>query len=83
MRRLSDLKRDLVKLGQSLRLFTLGHRGATQRDGLSQIARMRVLCERINDGIKSGTYAREAVFAVNTARGQILAAEARLALLRN
>jgi len=82
MPRFSDVKRALSKAGDSLRQFTLGQKGVTQKAGLATIARMRVLCERINEGIKTGAYNRDAAYVVVTARGQILAAEARLALLR-
>ena len=39
MPRVSDLKRSLSKAGQSLRLFTLGHKGVTQKEGVAAIAR--------------------------------------------
>jgi len=78
----SELKQELVEAGQRLRLFTLGQRGVSQKAGVTAIARLRELCERIKDGFSSGEQAREALTAVTLAKGQILAAEARLALLR-
>jgi hypothetical protein len=77
-----DLKRNLSEASGQLRLFTLGGRGATPDYGEEVIERMRGLCERLKSKFASGKHAKEAAAAIAAVRGQILAAEARLALLR-
>jgi hypothetical protein len=77
-----DLKNNLSEVSGQLRRFTLGGREGTPEYGEEVINRMRGLCERLKDKFASGKHAKEAASLNTVARGQILAAEARLALLR-
>jgi hypothetical protein len=65
-----------------LRGFTLGRPGFTQRDGATAINRVRELSERMQAAFTDGKHSKEATQAAASAKGQILAANARLDLLR-
>jgi hypothetical protein len=77
-----DLKRDMDDACAFLRGFTLGHPGFTRRDGTAAINRVRELSERLQVAFTVGKYNKEVVLAVASAKGQILAANARFDLLR-
>jgi hypothetical protein len=66
---------------QELRWFTLGSRGATRKSGLRAVARVNAVCERMNELFAKGPDALRLASILNSVRGQILAAEARLTLL--
>jgi len=76
------LKRDMDAACAFLRGFTLGRPGFTQRDGATAINRVRELAERLQKAFTSGEHCKEATQAAASAKGQILAATARLDLLR-
>jgi hypothetical protein len=73
------LKQKLDEACASLRGFTLGHPGFTQQDGLITIARVKELCCRIES---LGKKDKHALYAVSSARNQVLAARARLVILQ-
>ena len=77
-----DLMREMDEACEFLRCFTLGKPGFTQRDGVAGISRVEDLCERLQKRFPSGEHEKEASNAVTSARNQILAAKARLAILR-
>lgn len=77
------LKAELDEACAALRRFTLGHRGCTQRQGAATIEQVRELCDRMGVLFRSGPNAASATAAVNSARGQAGAAQARLNLLRS
>jgi hypothetical protein len=74
-------KANLDAACQALRWFTLGSRGATRKSGLRAVARVNAVCERMNELFSSGPDALRLASILNSVRGQILAAEARLTLL--
>jgi hypothetical protein len=76
------LKREMDEACAFMRSFTLGRPGFSRRDGVAAIGRLGDLCERMQKDFGSGTHGKETVNAVTSARGQILAAKARLDLLR-
>ncbi len=76
------LMREMDEACELMRSFTLGRRGFTQQDGVGVIDRVRDLCVRMQEGLDSGKHGKETAQAVGAARGQILAARARLDLLR-
>jgi hypothetical protein len=76
------LKKDMDDACTFLRGFTLGRRGFTQRDGAAAINRLRDLSERLQKAFTNGKHGKETTQAAATARCQILAANARLDLLR-
>jgi hypothetical protein len=77
------LKADLDEAFESLRQFTLGGRGATQRDGVAAIERVSAICERLKQVHASGPKAKEVAMAATAAKGKIDAARARLSVLRS
>jgi hypothetical protein len=77
-----DLKKDMDDACAFLRGFTLGRPGFTQRDGATAINRVRELAERLQAAFTDGAHSKEATQAAASAKGQILAANARLDLLR-
>jgi len=66
-----------------LRGFTLGKRGFTQRDGVAAMSRVRELCSRLEEGFPTEAQEKEAGAALASAKHQILAAKARIDLLRD
>src|SRR4051794_31890919 len=77
-----DLSRELSEARASLRSFTLGQEGLTQEDGADAIARVSSLCEQLQKRFGSGRHAGEVAGTVVMARNQVLAAKARLTILR-
>lgn len=74
-------KANLDEACQALRWFTLGRRGATRKSGLKAVARVNDVCERMNHLFSKGPDALRLTSVLNSVRGQVLAAEARLKLL--
>jgi hypothetical protein len=74
-------KREMDETCAFMRSFTLGRPGFTRQDGVAVIGRLGDLCERMQKDFGSGTRGKETANAVTSARGQILAAKARLDLL--
>ncbi len=66
---------------RALRWFTLARRGATRKSGVLAIARVKALSARMNDRFANGPDALRLASLLNSVRGQVLAAEARLTLL--
>jgi hypothetical protein len=66
----------------SLRAFTLGQRGSTQRGGLAAVTLMSGLCDRLKKRFGSGAHAAEAAALVASGRTRVAAAAVRLALRR-
>jgi hypothetical protein len=77
------LKAEFEEACATLRAFTLGQRGVSQRDGREAVQRVTELCERFKQRFASGPHAAEAAAAATTGRTRVAAAEARLALLRS
>jgi hypothetical protein len=77
-----ELKVDLEEACAFLRSFTLGRNGFTQRDGLAGIERVKRHCQRIDELFGFGSNAKEAANLAAKGKACVLAAEARLALLR-
>jgi len=65
-----------------LRDFTLGKRGFTQRDGAAGMQRVHEVCDRLKEGFSEGAHAQEVTTAVASAKANVEAAKARLALLK-
>lgn len=80
----ADLKQDLDEACEFLRGFTLARRGYTPQDGIAAIRRVNRCCARMEElfGLASGPHAKQTAASVASARPRVLAAEARLALLR-
>jgi hypothetical protein len=76
------LKRQFDNACRSLRAFTLGQRGCTQRGGLAAVARVSGVCDQLKKLFPSGPHAGEAAALVVSGRTRVAATEARLALLR-
>jgi hypothetical protein len=74
-------KAHLDEACQALRWFTLARRGATRQSGIRAVARVNAVCKRMNDLFSKGPEAIRLASLLNSVRGQILAAEARLTLL--
>jgi hypothetical protein len=66
----------------SLRGFTLGHPGFTQRDGAAGIQQVRALCDRLCKRFAAGPDAARATAAAHSGRTRARAAQSRLDLLR-
>jgi hypothetical protein len=66
---------------RALRSFTLASRGANRKSGLLAIDRVNAVCERMNKLFATGSHALRLASILNSVRGRILAAEARLTLL--
>lgn len=78
----ADVKSDLEEACAFLRSFTLGRHGFTQLDGITGMRRVNAQCDRMEELFASGPNARESALIVASARPRIIAAQARLALLR-
>ena len=77
-----DVKHALEEACEFLRSFTLGRHGFTQLDGIAGIQRVTDLCNRMEKLFADGPNAKESKSVVASARPQMLAAQARLDLLR-
>lgn len=77
-----DLKRDMNEASALLRGFTLGRPGVTQQAGIAAINRVSELSARLQAAFTGGEHDKEVSQAAVSAKGQILAANARLDLLR-
>jgi hypothetical protein len=77
-----DAKLALAEACEFLRSFTLGRHGFTQQDGIAGIKRLTACCNRMEKLFADGPDAGESKTIVASARPRVLAAEARLALLR-
>lgn len=71
----------LEKACSSLRAFTLGQRGVSERAGAKDIEKVQAQCDRLNRLFGAGPDAKKIAMIVASARTRILAAQARLALL--
>ena len=78
----ADVKLALEEACDYLRSFTLGRRGFTQQDGVAGIQRVADRCGLMEKLFADGPDAREATIIVASAKPRILAAQARLAILR-
>jgi hypothetical protein len=78
----ASLKQQFDEVCTSLRAFTLGQRGVTQRAGGAAIGRMKELCSRLKRLFTSGPNAESASALANSGRCRVVAAETRLALLQ-
>ena len=76
-----NLKLEMETACEFLRSFTRARQGFTRRDGVAAVERVRALCLRMQQ-VASGGHGKEAAQAVASARKQILAAQARLDLLK-
>jgi hypothetical protein len=74
-------KANLDDACRALRWFTLARRGATRKSGLRAVARVNAVCARMTDLYSKGRHALRLASILQSVRGQILAAEARLTLL--
>jgi hypothetical protein len=77
-----DGKRVLEEACEFLRSFTLGRHGFTQQDGMAGIQRVTDRCKQMEKLFADQPDAKELERVVASARTRILAANARLALLR-
>ncbi len=78
----ASLKQQFDEACTSLRAFTLGQRGVTQRAGGDAIGRMKELCNRLKRLFTSGPHAASASALANSGRTRVVAAETRMALLQ-
>jgi hypothetical protein len=74
-------KANLDEACLALRWFTLARRGSNRKSGLRAVARVNAVCERMNHLFSKGPHALHLASILNSVRGRILAAEARLTLL--
>jgi hypothetical protein len=77
-----NVKRALEEACEFLRSFTLGRHGFTQQDGIAGIQRVTDRCNRMEKLFTDEPDASESKTVVASARTRVLAAKARLALLR-
>jgi hypothetical protein len=78
----TSLKQQFDEACTSLRAFTLGQRGVTQRDGVAAIGRVKGLCTRLKSLFASGPHATSASALAVSGGTRVTAAETRLALLQ-
>lgn len=74
-------KANLDEACRALRWFTLARRGANRKAGVLAIQRVQSACERMKKLFATGPHAMRLASLLNSIRGRILAAEARLTLL--
>lgn len=74
-------KAKLDEACRALRWFTLARRGSTRKSGLLALERVKASCERMKKLFDAGPDTLRLASLLNSVRGQILAAEARLTLL--
>jgi hypothetical protein len=77
-----NVKRDLEESCEFLRSSTLGRHGFTQQDGMAGIQRVTDRCIRMENLFTNEPDASASRRVVATARTKVLAAQARLDLLR-
>lgn len=77
------VKSSLVEACDFLRSFTLGRHGFTQQDGIAGIQRVTDRCNRMEQLFTDEPDVKESKAVVASARSRVLAAKARLAVLRN
>ena len=77
-----DVKLALEEACEFLRSFTLGRRGFTPQDGIAGIQRVTDQCDQMEKLFADGSNARQSKMSVASARTRVVAAKARLALLR-
>jgi hypothetical protein len=78
----ANVKLALGEACELLRSFTLGRHGFTQQNGIAVIRRVLDGCNQMERQFADGSDARESKRIVASARSRVLAAKARLALLR-
>jgi hypothetical protein len=78
----ADVKLALEEACEFLRSFTLGRHGFTQKDGIAGIQRVTDSCNRMEKLFADGPDAARSKTIVASARPKVVAAEARLAVLR-
>ncbi len=78
----ADLSNALDKACASLRGFTLGQPGVTEREGADRVRRVRELCDRLASLFRSGATAQRAVTLIAAGRAKAGAGQARLNLLQ-
>jgi hypothetical protein len=76
------LKAEFEEACASLRAFTLGQRGVSQKAGREAVERVSALCDRLKERFATGPHASEAAAVVTSGRTRVAAAQARLALLQ-
>jgi hypothetical protein len=76
------VKRALEEACEFLRSFTLGRHGFTHQDGIAGIQRVTDRCNRMERIFTDGPVGTETKTVVASARTWVLAAQARLDLLR-
>jgi hypothetical protein len=74
-------KANLDEACQALRWFTLARRGASRKSGLLAVERVNAVCQRMSELFSKGPHALRVASILNSVRGRVLAAEARLTLL--
>jgi len=74
-------KANLDEACRALRWFTLARRGSSRKSGLVALERVNAACERMKKLFAAGPHALRVASILNSVRGRILAAEARLTLL--
>jgi hypothetical protein len=78
----AELSREMGEARESLRSFTLGRAGFSQRAGASAISRVTDLCERMQRRFGAGKHAAAVAGTVTIVRNQVQAAKARLVILK-
>jgi len=74
-------KAKLDEACRALRWFTLARRGSSRKSGLLALERVKASCERMRKLFDVGPHALRLASLLNSVRGQMQAAEARLTLL--
>ena len=77
-----DMKLALEEACEFLRSFTLARHGFTRLDGIAGSQRVTDQCNRMEKCFPDGADASKSKIVVASARSKVLAAMARLALLR-
>ena len=78
----ASLKQQFDEACGSLRAFTLGRRGVSQRAGAAAIDRVKDLCARLKSLFASGPHAASASALAVAGGTRVTAAQTRLALLQ-
>src|SRR3954454_13930544 len=81
-RSFADWKQQFEEASDTLRAFTLGKPGTTERGGLAAVERLNAVCEQLKTLFATGANAKDAAAMVASGRGRVSAAEARLSILR-
>ena len=77
-----DVKLALEEACEFLRSFTLARHGFTRQDGIAGIQRVTDQCNQMETLFVDGANASKSKIVVASARSRVLAAKARLGLLR-